>query len=273
MAVDTGVRPYECALCHDNFSRSDILKRHFQKCSVRRGNPTGENHLAYSRANKKAKQQDEEALAAGLHSMATDSAPGMPPYSASLESPIGLAAMDIGQPTYERQEPLANQVTRSNGMRKVNNGIAASSQRGSTTSLNTSAFDPANSTFSTGHVTPDSVTTSGAATPYTYPHEAARSNLNSPADASFNHGMGIGLGGSRMQSGSGYSSGALPHIVGQPNGRTHDLDWSSLHHYSGHDEFGNGQYHSGASTPHHNFKQEVEFPSYDWPQNLHNTKQ
>ncbi|KAF2113431.1 fungal-specific transcription factor domain-containing protein [Lophiotrema nucula] len=41
----TGERPYQCHLCKDTFSRSDILKRHFQKCSIRRGNPTGASHL------------------------------------------------------------------------------------------------------------------------------------------------------------------------------------------------------------------------------------
>lgn len=40
-----------CHLCKDTFSRSDILKRHFQKCSIRRGNPTGANHLAHQRRN------------------------------------------------------------------------------------------------------------------------------------------------------------------------------------------------------------------------------
>jgi len=35
-----------CVLCRDTFSRSDILKRHFQKCSIRRGNPTGASHLS-----------------------------------------------------------------------------------------------------------------------------------------------------------------------------------------------------------------------------------
>nr|POE87942.1 isoform 2 of zinc finger protein zas1 [Quercus suber] len=45
--ADTGDRPYMCHLCKDTFSRSDILKRHFQKCSIRRGNPTGANHLAH----------------------------------------------------------------------------------------------------------------------------------------------------------------------------------------------------------------------------------
>ncbi|KAK8255770.1 fungal-specific transcription factor domain-containing protein [Phyllosticta capitalensis] len=47
----TGERPYQCHLCKDTFSRSDILKRHFQKCSIRRGNPTGQNHLANSQAH------------------------------------------------------------------------------------------------------------------------------------------------------------------------------------------------------------------------------
>ncbi|KAI1839301.1 hypothetical protein JX266_014488, partial [Neoarthrinium moseri] len=40
----TGDRPYTCVLCRVTVSRSDILKRHFQKCSIRRGNPTGASH-------------------------------------------------------------------------------------------------------------------------------------------------------------------------------------------------------------------------------------
>ncbi|KAM3467677.1 hypothetical protein MY5147_008697 [Beauveria neobassiana] len=43
----TGERPYQCVLCGDTFSRSDILKRHFNKCSIRRGNPTGASHLSH----------------------------------------------------------------------------------------------------------------------------------------------------------------------------------------------------------------------------------
>ncbi len=42
-----------CVLCHDTFSRSDILKRHFIKCSVRRGNPTGASHLSHPQAHVK----------------------------------------------------------------------------------------------------------------------------------------------------------------------------------------------------------------------------
>ena len=45
-----------CVLCRDTFSRSDILKRHFQKCSVRRGNPTGLSHLSSPAAHLKKSQ-------------------------------------------------------------------------------------------------------------------------------------------------------------------------------------------------------------------------
>lgn len=45
-----------CVLCRDTFSRSDILKRHFQKCSIRRGNPTGASHLSHAQAHLKKNQ-------------------------------------------------------------------------------------------------------------------------------------------------------------------------------------------------------------------------
>ncbi|KAI0478815.1 hypothetical protein GGR56DRAFT_672806 [Xylariaceae sp. FL0804] len=55
----TGDRPYMCVLCRDTFSRSDILKRHFQKCSIRRGNPTGASHLSHPQAHVKKHQQQQ----------------------------------------------------------------------------------------------------------------------------------------------------------------------------------------------------------------------
>jgi hypothetical protein len=45
-----------CVLCKDTFSRSDILKRHFQKCSLRSGNPTGASHLSHPQAHLKRSQ-------------------------------------------------------------------------------------------------------------------------------------------------------------------------------------------------------------------------
>lgn len=63
--ADTGDRPYMCVLCRDTFSRSDILKRHFQKCSIRRGNPTGASHLSHPQAHvKKNAAAQQKAMGA-----------------------------------------------------------------------------------------------------------------------------------------------------------------------------------------------------------------
>lgn len=54
--TDTGERPYQCCLCQETFCRSDILKRHFTKCSLRRGNPTGATHLTHAQAHLRPTQ-------------------------------------------------------------------------------------------------------------------------------------------------------------------------------------------------------------------------
>lgn len=79
-----------CVLCNDTFSRSDILKRHFQKCSVRRGNPTGASHLSNPAAHlKKSQAAAAKAAAAASGSPASATTPnstsGMPtgPYTST----------------------------------------------------------------------------------------------------------------------------------------------------------------------------------------------
>lgn len=67
LPTDTGDRPYMCVLCKDTFSRSDILKRHFQKCSIRRGNPTGATHLSHPHAHLKRSQQQAAAASAAAN--------------------------------------------------------------------------------------------------------------------------------------------------------------------------------------------------------------
>lgn len=82
-----------CVLCRDTFSRSDILKRHFQKCSVRRGNPTGASHLSNPAAHLKRSQNAVSAEAKG-----------------NVESPIGGA-----NPSGFMQSANAHQSARTNG--------------------------------------------------------------------------------------------------------------------------------------------------------------
>jgi hypothetical protein len=73
-----------CVLCNDTFSRSDILKRHFQKCSVRRGNPTGASHLSNPAAHIKKSQQQAAKAATASPSSATTPQSGVmanPPFT------------------------------------------------------------------------------------------------------------------------------------------------------------------------------------------------
>ncbi|CAJ2508637.1 Uu.00g136630.m01.CDS01 [Anthostomella pinea] len=65
----TGDRPYMCVLCRNTFSRSDILKRHFQKCSIRRGNPTGASHLPHPQGRNKENQQNIHNRGSDMSSM------------------------------------------------------------------------------------------------------------------------------------------------------------------------------------------------------------
>lgn len=59
-----------CVLCTRPFSRSDVLKRHFQHCSKTKGNPTGASHLSNPAAHVKKSQaaaQKAAVAAANAH--------------------------------------------------------------------------------------------------------------------------------------------------------------------------------------------------------------
>ncbi|KAI9729755.1 MAG: hypothetical protein M1834_006706 [Cirrosporium novae-zelandiae] len=109
----TGDRPYMCVLCKDTFSRSDILKRHFQKCSLRRGNPTGASHLS----NPQAHLKKSKAAAAAASQSASSSNISTPTVSTPTNGMNGMTngflphpspavnGMPSGQPTYLDHPP------------------------------------------------------------------------------------------------------------------------------------------------------------------------
>lgn len=241
------MRPYTCGLCKDTFSRSDILKRHFQKCADRRGNPTGQSHLHHSRANKKSRQE-EAARVESSTSNGVSQAPQMetifPPTS--LSTYPDTINLHLGRQQFLDGEN-EKQVSRPNSVKGSKRSTGSHSNRASLGMVNTSGFD-ASYGYASGHVTPDSATTSGAATPFTYLHDA-RSNQISPIGAfSTTNGNDMGFGGlSRAPSSSNYSNGTLPLIAGQRGG--HDFDWHSFAHYNSSDEYSNIHYPSGTNTP------------------------
>ena len=100
--LDTGDRPYMCVLCRDTFSRSDILKRHFQKCSLRRGNPSGATHLSHPSAHLKKDRNGQRVPPNDLD------LPGMHDPSKTINGlPNGLSNGPFGPPS-TAQETLGS---------------------------------------------------------------------------------------------------------------------------------------------------------------------
>ncbi|KAI1823109.1 hypothetical protein F4861DRAFT_531806 [Xylaria intraflava] len=109
----TGDRPYMCVLCRDTFSRSDILKRHFQKCSIRRGNPTGASHLSHPQAHVKKQQQNVQKANEGdlghINGMTS-----MP--SDGVVHPFGMVQIQDGMGNMANDQ---NQLSRSSSMSRM----------------------------------------------------------------------------------------------------------------------------------------------------------
>ncbi|KAI1090137.1 fungal-specific transcription factor domain-containing protein [Rostrohypoxylon terebratum] len=109
----TGDRPYMCVLCRDTFSRSDILKRHFQKCSIRRGNPTGVSHLSHPQAHVKKQQQNAQKANEGDMSHMN----GMANMSGdNVVHPFGMVQLQDGMGNMANDQ---NQLSRSSSMSRM----------------------------------------------------------------------------------------------------------------------------------------------------------
>lgn len=108
-----------CVLCRDTFSRSDILKRHFQKCSIRRGNPTGASHLSHPNAHVKKHTQQQKPAGMGNegemnHLNGLNNMPGE-----GMVHPFGMVPVQDGMNNMPGDQ---NHLSRSNSMGRMDNG-------------------------------------------------------------------------------------------------------------------------------------------------------
>lgn len=118
-----------CVLCRDTFSRSDILKRHFQKCSIRRGNPTGASHLSHPQAHVKKNAQAQKA--AGLahegdlsHMNGLSNLPGD-----NMVHPFGMVPVQDGMNNMGQDQ---NHLSRSSSLGRLDNGNNQTDRRNMT---------------------------------------------------------------------------------------------------------------------------------------------
>ena len=116
-----------CILCKDTFSRSDILKRHFQKCSLRRGNPTGASHLSHSLAHVKKSQaaanKDSTPQAGGpdlLGESQVSETFGMPTLSNVYGDHNARLPVQSNYP--ESDQSLSDPVSRANSIKRPSSG-------------------------------------------------------------------------------------------------------------------------------------------------------
>lgn len=237
---------------------------------MRRGNPTGENHLSHSRATKKSKLEAaaETSIPDRVHalppstqnSMTTDFA------TVSLNGSFDLSTLGLGPSGYsDESQSVSNRASRSSSVKRPSNGGLAGT-RANYGSSSSSSYDTTGFAYSGGQITPDSsITTSGAATPFPYPQETRPTQFSS--DTSFNqtsHGPAVDLG-NRASTGSNYTSASLPQILESTNSRVQDVDWSSLFPSNTHDEYGNPQFPPSIDSAHHSIKSEPEFPNGSFP--------
>ena len=117
--LDTGDRPYMCVLCRDTFSRSDILKRHFQKCSIRRGNPTGVSHLSHPQAHVRKQNQNQKP--AGMEGQGDlnqlNGLNNMPPQD-GMGHPFGMVPVQDGMNNMNSDQ---NHLSRSSSIGRLDN--------------------------------------------------------------------------------------------------------------------------------------------------------
>ncbi|KAE9983532.1 hypothetical protein EG328_009872 [Venturia inaequalis] len=135
MLRHTGDRPYQCKLCKDTFSRSDILKRHYQKCSIRRGVPNDTNHLEGSR-NHLVKNNNNSRLSNGSI--------GDQQHSYLNGAPQQQATFDPSLNSHHLMMNPVNQYVQNGGVYANANDMAALSNRSSRAN---SLMSPANNRF------------------------------------------------------------------------------------------------------------------------------
>ena len=154
-----------CILCKDTFSRSDILKRHFQKCSIRRGNPTGATHLSYSHSHLKKTQNgakkgpiSDPDSTKDIDSPQTLLSNGGNIFVNSNMTGLGISGFS------DTYQTMSTPVSRSNSTKRYGNE-SANRDRRSLNGLGPLAFPGGNYTLPSEHISSSSLSTSAASTP------------------------------------------------------------------------------------------------------------
>ncbi|KAJ5283452.1 hypothetical protein N7505_001432, partial [Penicillium chrysogenum] len=103
----------------------EIPQRHFEKCPIRRGNPTGATHVSHPQAHlKRSQQQATAAAAANSPKSLQDEVSNPVPHSngvmsTQFDGAVNGNGMAAGRPGYTEQQPLGFKMQSVNGMNRA----------------------------------------------------------------------------------------------------------------------------------------------------------
>ena len=230
-----------CHLCKDTFSRSDILKRHFQKCSIRRGNPTGANHLAHQRRNTNGSrlsisQQDGPIGLAGFQEVAG------PAYNGGMQTSPTVNGDVSGRSS--RANSIITPGTMSHRNSVAGLGILGSNAPNSE-QMSSAGFQPGMPAYAV----PNGSTPGAMQPSYAFNSSQVNGNVfnSQPQQMSF-----LGQQSSRFEN-SHNSSPHQPTPNGDSNGN--QIDWNRMFNQGGQDGF-IGSQTANASSQQVNIKSE-----------------
>ena len=257
--LDTGERPYQCHLCKDTFSRSDILKRHFQKCSIRRGNPTGANHLQHAQQHL---QKNRAPAGADANSYLNHIQGTTMPYSDggySMGMPqmpaVGPNGYAADLPSIADQHSMSARTSRSNSL--INRpGSGVEENRRSMSALDSygnarinfndyrSNGMPNNVSHEVNQFAPqqnqNNSVAPGAPNHFSYDHPSVNNDMaqnNMPVKSE---------GGDS----TAYGVSSLPNVDGLPNGGQDNSMWRNGATFNGEAQFSNGSSMAGGPNQH-----------------------
>ncbi|KAI9714660.1 MAG: hypothetical protein M1812_006325 [Candelaria pacifica] len=232
----TGDRPYMCILCRDTFSRSDILKRHFQKCSLRRGNPTGASHLSHSQAHLKKSHPGPHKPPASTAGNSQPSNPtnginnlGMTSFSPALGGQPSTAPRSAE--TLGGQDPGQNHLLGTDGMQRTDDSVSKSQREFPAHDPNRPHRGPlTESNDESSHAIPRVTDIPNTAFSMPPPSRYSQSFAYDPASSIHSF--------SKESDALAFKQTHPPNFVGPQMHQGNELDWSNLYIPNGHEGYG-----------------------------------
>ena len=250
-----------CILCKDTFSRSDILKRHFQKCSLRRGNPTGASHLSHSLAHVKKSQaganKDSTSQVGGPDLLGVSQASetfAMP----TLSNAYGdhNARLPVQSNYSGSDQSLSNPVSRANSIKRPSSG--GGRDRRSLTGPGPAGFNRNSFTYKQGDLSPGPQSNSADSTPLAFSIDRKPNQHPGHGSNQSQFGFGSQTNGAMRDATASqtYARGSSSHMQGSPQGQGSEFEWPALFQPGAQDAYINQMFSSNMADQQHAVKPE-----------------